>query len=49
MPAPVRTLLKAIGDRLTGAKPGAPRSLGVSTMVGFAAGVATYKLLRSGD
>jgi hypothetical protein len=48
MPAPVRALLKAIGERLAGSRPGALRALLVSIIAGFAAAIATYRLLRSG-
>jgi hypothetical protein len=47
MPAPIRSLLKAIGERLTGAKPGFVRALLAALTVGVAAAVATFKLLRS--
>lgn len=49
MPGPIAKLLKAIEDRRSGAKPGAPRAFVVSLGVGFTAAVATYRLLRSGD
>jgi hypothetical protein len=45
MPAPIRTLLKVIADRLTGGKPGVFRAL----LAAIIAGIATYKLLRSGS
>ena len=49
MPAPIRTLLKAIGERISGSKPGMPRALLSGIIVGFAAALLTYKLLRSGS
>jgi hypothetical protein len=49
MPGPLRTVLKAIGERLSGSSPGALRALLAATIVGIAAAVATYKLLRSGS
>ena len=45
MPAPIRTLLKAIVDRLSGGKPGVFRAFLAAMIVG----IATYKLLRSGS
>jgi hypothetical protein len=45
MPAAIRTLLKVIADRLTGGKPGVFRAL----LAAIIAGIATYKLLRSGS
>ena len=45
MSAPLRTFLKVIGERLTGSKPGVFRALLAAIIVG----IATYKLLRSGD
>lgn len=49
MPAAIKKLLEAIGDRASGAKPGTLRAFVIATSVGFTAGVATYRLLRSGD
>jgi hypothetical protein len=49
MPAPIRSLLKAIGERLKGSKPGFFRALFAALTVGLAAAVATFKLLRSAD
>ena len=49
MPAPLRSVFKAIGERLSGSRPGMLRSLVVAATVGVAAAVATYRLLRSGD
>ncbi len=37
---------KAIGERLSGGRPGAFRAAVASVVVGAAAGAATYKLLR---
>jgi hypothetical protein len=49
MPAPLRALLKAIGDRLSGSKPGVLRALMVAITVGFTTAVLTYRFLRSGS
>lgn len=49
VPAPIRTVLKVIAERLTGSKPGMLRALLTAIIVGIAAAVATYKLLRSGS
>jgi hypothetical protein len=49
MPGPLRTVLKTIGQRLTGSSPGVLRALLTAIIVGIAAAVATYKLLRSGS
>jgi hypothetical protein len=49
MPGPLRTVLKAIGERLTGSSPGVLRAVLVALIVGVGAAVATYKLLRSGS
>ena len=49
MPAPLRTVLKTLVERLTGSSPGALRAFWTAIIVGIAAGVATYKLLRSGS
>jgi hypothetical protein len=49
MPGPLRTVLKAIGERLTGSSPGALRALLAAIIVGGAATVASYKLLGSGS
>jgi hypothetical protein len=43
MPAPLRSLIKAMGERLSGSKPGVLRALAAA----FAAAVVTYRLLRS--
>jgi hypothetical protein len=45
----LRTLWKAIAQRLSGGRPGAFRAFIVAVMVGFAAAILTYRLLRSGD
>lgn len=42
-------MLKVIAERLTGSKPGMLRALLTAIIVGIAAAVATYKLLRSGS
>ena len=49
MPAPIRTLLKAIGERISGSKPGMFRALLSAIIVGVAAAILTFKLLRSGS
>jgi hypothetical protein len=50
MLGPLRTVLKAIGERLTGSNPGALRALLAAIIVAVGATVvATYKLLRSGS
>ena len=49
MPAPLRNLLKAIGERLSGSKPGMIRAIMAAITVGVAAAVLTYRLLRSGN
>jgi hypothetical protein len=49
MPAPLRALIKAIGERMSGSKPGVFRALAVAITVGFTAAVLTYRFLRSGD
>lgn len=43
-----RTVGKAAAKRLSGSRPGAWRSLVTSAVVGVAAAVLTYRLLRSG-
>lgn len=45
MPAPLRALIKAIGERLSGSRPGVLGAL----VSAFAAAVLTYRLLRSGS
>ena len=49
MPAPLRALIKALGERLSGSKPGVLRALVAAVTVGFTAAVLTYRLLRSGS
>ena len=49
MPAPLRTLIKAVGDRLSGSTPGLLRALVAAVTVGVTAAVLTYRLLRSGS
>ena len=49
MPKPLKMLLAAIGDRLSGAKPGVLRAFFLAVCVGSATAVLTYRLLRSGD
>lgn len=45
----LRTIWKAIRDRLSGNQPGAMRAFVVAVVVGVATAVITYRLLRSGD
>ncbi len=45
MPASIRALSKAIGERLSGSKPGVLRALWAAII----AAVLTYRLLRSGN
>ncbi len=49
MPAPLRALIKAIGERLSGSRPGTLRALVAAITVGVTAAVLTYRLLRSGS
>ena len=49
MPAPLRALIKAIGERLSGSKPGILRALLAAITVGVTSAVLTYRLLRSGS
>lgn len=49
MPAPLRAVIKPLGERLAGSKPSVLRSLVAAITIGVAAAVATYRLLRSGD
>ena len=42
------TAAETVGERLAGEQPGRLRALATSTVVGVAAAVVTYKLLRSG-
>lgn len=46
MSAPIRTVGKAIGERLSGGKPGRMRALAAAAVVGAGAAIATYKGLR---
>ncbi len=46
MSAAVRTVGKAVGERVSGGSPGALRAFAAATVVGAAAAVATYKVLR---
>ncbi len=43
------SIWKAIRARLSGGRPGVLRAFFVAMVVGIAAAVLTYKLLRSGD
>ena len=47
--AALRSIWKAIRDRLSGNRPGALRAFIVAVVVGLAAAIITYRLLRSGD
>ena len=49
LPAPLRPVVRAIGRRLTGSKPGVLRALLAAIIVGIGAAVLTYLLLRSGS
>ena len=49
LPAPLRPVVRAIGQRLTGSKPGVLRALLAAIVVGIGAAVLTYLLLRSGS
>ena len=49
MPAPLRALIKAIGERLSGSKPGVLRALVAAITVGVTAAVLLYRFLRSGS
>lgn len=49
MPASLRALIRAIGERLSGSKPGVLRALVTAITVGVTAAVLTYRLLRSGS
>jgi hypothetical protein len=48
MPAPLRTLVKALGERLSGSRPGVLRAIMAALTVGVATAILTYRLLRSG-
>lgn len=45
----VKTIGKALGQRISGSGPGALRALLVAFIVGIGAAILTYRLLRSGD
>jgi len=45
----LRTVGKALGERISGAKPGVLRALLVAFLVGVAAAILTYRLLRAGE
>jgi hypothetical protein len=47
--AAVRTVGKAVVNRVTGIGPSVVQSLAAATIVGAGAGVLTYRLLRSGN
>lgn len=40
--------VEAVSERLAGGRPSRPKALMVSVVAALAAGVATYKVLRSG-
>jgi hypothetical protein len=42
----MKTLKKAVSERLSGGRPSVPRALGAATVAGAAAGVVVYRLLR---
>jgi hypothetical protein len=46
--AALRSIWKAIRERLSGGRPGGLRAFFVAVVIGVAAAVATYRLLRSG-
>lgn len=41
--------LETVSERLAGGRPSRSKAVAVSVMAALAAGIATYKLLRSGD
>jgi hypothetical protein len=41
--------IETVSERLTGGQPSRAKALAVSVMAALAAGVTTYKVLRSGD
>jgi hypothetical protein len=43
-----RTVGKAVAQRVSGSRPGALTALAAAVVVGVGAGVAAYRLLRSG-
>jgi hypothetical protein len=45
---PIGAVAKAAGQRVVGSGPGVIRALVAASIVGVAAGVLTYRLLRSG-
>jgi hypothetical protein len=45
----LRTIWKALADRLSGGPAGPLRAFLAAVVVGFAAAILTYRLLRSGD
>ena len=49
MPKPLKMLLSAAGERLSGTRPGVLRAFGAAVAVGLASAVLTYRLLRSGE
>jgi hypothetical protein len=49
MPAPIRALIKAIGERLSGSTTSVLRTLVAAITVGIATTVLTYRFLRSGS
>ena len=47
MPAPLRALITAIGERLSGSKPGVLRALVAAITVGVTAAVLTFRFLHN--
>ncbi len=45
----LRSVWKAIADRLGGGRPGPMRAFIAAVVVGLAAAILTYRLLRAGD
>jgi hypothetical protein len=43
----VSTVGKAVGERLSGGRPGALRAMAAAAVVGMASAVITYKALRN--
>jgi hypothetical protein len=44
-----RTVAKAVGQRVSGSRPGALTAFAAAVIVGAGAGVAAYRLLRGGS
>jgi len=45
----MKTIGRALGQRISGSQPGALQALLVASIVGIGAAVLTYRLLRAGD